>query len=254
MGSTTVRWNSCLRVTAIAILAADAATAATANDAAFGALERALEDCETRARTLGDARFSFHRVVEKENGVRLRARFTPQGASGGSWELIEPAPADASAKVRRAFDEFAGEEESDRKINLREPRRYLHAEFPLSEETADAWIFRGPTIDLSDGSERARNFMKKARDALVTEIVVRKEPARIASVELTNSKAIRPAPLAVIDDFYLRYDFDEAWPGGPIVMRSVRQSVAGHVLIAKFHMVLNVDNAEMQSAPAAVSE
>lgn len=236
------------RLTAILFVASCAAlwsATASANEAAFSALEQAIIECEARAELLGDARFSFHRIVEKENGARLQAFFTPQGTSEGSWELVDPPLSDAPRKVRRAFKEFAEEDDSDRLISLREPRRYLHSEFQLADETADSWIFRGPTIDLSDDTERTRNFMRKARDALVAEVVVRKNPVRLASLQLTNTKPIYPVPVAVIEDFYLKYDFDEAWPGGPIIMRAVRQSVAGKAFFAKFHMILNVDNFEM---------
>lgn len=224
---------------------------ASANELAYEALERAIVDCEARMADLGASRFAFNRLVEKEDGVSFRARFTPSGADDGSWALTDPTRDQAPRKIRRAFDEFSNERDGDRLISLREPRRYVHSSFELVGETENHWVFRGPTIDLSGDSEESRNFMKKARNALVAELIVRKDPVRIASLELTNTKPIYPVPVAKINDFYLKYEFDEAWPNGPLVMKKVRQSVSGIAILVKFHMILNVDNFDMSIASVA---
>lgn len=224
---------------------------ALASDLAYEALERAIADCEARIVDLGANRFSFNRLVEKEDGVSFRARFTPSGADDGVWALTDPTQDQAPRKIRRAFAEFSNERDGDRLISLSEPRRYVHSSFQLVDETENHWVFRGPTIDLSGDTEQSRNFMKKARDALVAELIVRKDPIRIASLKLTNTKPIYPVPVAKIHDFYLKYEFDEAWPDGPLVMKTVRQSVSGTAILVKFHMILNVDNIDMAVASIA---
>jgi hypothetical protein len=238
-----------LRITAsvaAATLGAWAAEAAPSKgeEAAFAAFEHALDECEIRAKSLDEARFSFLRSSEDLEGTKLLAKFTPQGESGG-WELVDPDTDQPKKKTRRAYNDFSKETDSDRIIHLREPRSYMHGTYALTGETADSWVFTGPAVDVKDQSEKAQNFMKKARHALVTEIVVGKSPARLRSVTMTNVKPIHPLPIAVIEDFELQYVFGEAWPGGPIVVTAARQYVKGNALFAKIRQDLRVENSAM---------
>ena len=217
-----------------------------ANEAAFAALELAMQDAEKRAELLNEERFTFTRSMDEGDDVQFEVFFAPRPDDAAQWTLVDPLPDAAPRKIRKAFKKLSKEIDADRNIHLNDPRRYLQIELILHSETDDLWIFRGGAIDVAGSDKEGRNFMKKAQGRLRSEVVVYKEAPRFHSLTMTNTKKIYPIAIAAIKDFYLRFEFDEAWPGGPIVQTNVEQVVAGRALMVKFHMEMKVNNRDFR--------
>ena len=213
-----------------------------ANDDAYAALELAMLETEARAELLGEGRFTFSRSMDEGDGVQFDVFYSPQNDEENQWALVDPLPETAPKKIRKAFKKLAEEIDADRNIHLDDPRKYLQIELTLASETDELWIFHGGTIDVAGSDKAGRNFMRKAKGRLLSEVKVYKDVPRFHSLKMTNTKNIYPVPVAAIKNFYLKYEFGEAWPGGPIVQTNVEQLVEGRAFFVKFHMEMKVQN------------
>ena len=204
-----------------------------ANDAAYAALELALKDCEDRAEMLGANRFSFVRNSEID-GESFGVAYSPRSDNEGDWSLLYPESEAASKTVRKALNKLSIEVGSDRKIHLSNPREYAAGGFTFHSETEDYWIFHSGVVDVASADKDERKFIRRARGRLLSELAVEKSSSRIRSLKMTNTKNIHMAPFFVIKEFYLEFLFEEAWIGGPIVQKAVKQNVSGRAVVVKF--------------------
>ena len=150
------------------------------------------------------------------------------------WELLsvdgrDPTPEEAS-QWRAQKGRHGGDDEDDEEADEDDG---LEVEFvtpdtiTLIEETDDHWLFGfDPNVDVDD--EHGEKFMRHVEGRLT----VVKDGHYVESIDLRNSRPIKPAFSVRINTFVTTLTFGPAAEGGPIVPKTIDVHVQGRAMLA----------------------
>jgi len=102
----------------------------------------------------------------------------------------------------------------------------------LIKETESTWTFRIPTEVTAGITEPNQavdrdKINKNIRSALVTELTVSKQSPQFLAMKVFAKKPFKPEAMVKVREFIVRFEFAEAWSGGPLVTRTASRVLKG---------------------------
>ncbi|MCF6437220.1 hypothetical protein [Pseudoalteromonas sp. MMG022] len=112
-----------------------------------------------------------------------------------------------------------------------EPNRFPK-QAKLIRETKSTWILSIPTtvsakIDESNQEVDSSKINKRIQSSLVTELTVSKQSPRFLALKVFAKKPFNPEAMVKVHEFIVRFEFAEAWSGGPLITRTVSKVLTG---------------------------
>lgn len=195
---------------------------------------------EAVARAESAPRFGLTQTIESvASGERYVVRFDPARApydedepENSRWVLVEPAEADLSEDALETWRGVRQENDADIDVLMNEPDRLIPEALVAdpSDETGLAYTGRLSETMQINGEPPNRAMQRH----LVVSFAVDPDTPRISRYSLTAERSFRPMLAARIDAFDLDMTFDEAWPGGPIVLAAIEQRIEGSAFFQNF--------------------
>lgn len=195
------------------------------NNEALIAFTTAVSDANNRLQRFRQSKqaIALTQTSEDIKGNIFQRRFTPSSYDNneivGTWETL------------RADDEF------NESITVSDDILFDSTNFDLDtvkliRQTESTWVFQINNIinvDSEDDSveqelERLDNVMT---EHLFTEITVSKQFSQIKNMKIFAASEFKPSWLLTVRKFELRLAFNEAWPDGPIIRKSITRHVKG---------------------------
>ncbi len=160
--------------------------------------------------------------------TRTVARFDPSKPEGERWTLLSfdnrpPSVEETEAFLEeKSWDQHPGKSNGDNDIlGLVDPDTLT-----LIKETDDHWLLAfKPDFDSEDAEDR--KFFKHMRG----EVQISKADGAIESMDIRNTKPIRPIIGAKIKSMVMRFEFGEAMENGPLVLTHVSAGAKGSAMV-----------------------
>lgn len=175
-----------------------------------------------------DREWAFTETSTEEESTYV-GRFDPRRED--PWELLSIDGRDPTPEEAHQWREQKGRH--DREDEQEEEDEGLEVEFvtpdtiTLIEETDDYWLFGfDPNVNVDD--ERGEKFMRHVEGRLT----VIKDGHFVESIDLRNTRPIKPAFSVRINTFITTLTFGPAAEGGPIVPKSIDVHVQGRAMLA----------------------
>ncbi len=205
--------------------------------------ERALVDAavaEALSRAEAAPRFALTQTIENMNsGARYVVRFDPtlpefdpESPEASRWSILEPAEAELNEDALEVWNGVRQQNDADIDVMMEEPARLIPAELVAQGEAEGQALYAGRLTETMEiNGEPPSRAMRRN---LAVELAVDAQTSLISRYRLFAEQSFRPMMAARINEFDLAMTFDEAWSGGPIVLTSVEQQIAGSAFFNDF--------------------
>lgn len=172
-----------------------------------------------------DREWAFTETSTEEESTYV-GRYDPRRED--PWELLSVDGREPTSEEARQWRERKGKHGDDDEEDDGLELEFLTPDsITLIEETDDFWLFGfEPNVDVDD--EHGEKFMRHVEGRLR----VIKDGHYVESINLRNSRPIRPAFSVRINTFVTTLTFGPAAEGGPIVPKTVDVRVQGRAMLA----------------------